>query len=120
MALSNGRKNGSTGKPNGKDSENASAYFGLHNLRTGTPLEVVDGGNHYLIATRLGGMEIHHIDVRIDQNHLIIEGYIENHHGQLKRGRWIRHLQLASPIKPDYIDAQYSYDGWLVIKVSKA
>lgn len=116
MALSKDHKNG---KANGKGSANAKPYLGLHNLRSATALVIQEEGDYFFIATRLGGMEIHNIDIRLVGGHLIIEGTVMDAHQQPQRGRWVRNLELPAAIDTSYLDAEYTYDGWLHIRVRK-
>lgn len=116
MAWSNGHTNGKT---NGHTPTASLSYVGYSNLRIASIIEVQDQGEYYLIKTHIGNLDIQQLHVKIMGNHLILEGLVSDVEGSMQRGRWVRRLEIDTPVEETYLDITYDYGGALQIKVSK-
>lgn len=93
---------------------------GVFNIRTGTMLHIEDAEDHFIIITRLCGLDPENIHVQINGMHLFVEGLIANPEGSLKLGRFVRYLPQGFPSHEPILAVEYTYNGWLFIKVARS
>ncbi len=92
------------------------------------PVDVVENDTTYTVTTDLPGVSVENIDVRLDNEYLIVEAEIPEQVIEEKEGRTLiqerrygkfsRRIHLPQPVDGDKVDANFE-DGVLTLSLPK-
>lgn len=98
---------------------NSRPRTGWMNYRTAMRLVINEDESGYMIHTHVPNIVPESMKVTLDDVHLTIEGQVRDFSGDLRFGRYVRHVDLQHPIIKQSLRASVDMNHDLTVRVEK-